>query len=497
MNQFAGVLTSATAAVAEGLNTQTPGQPVIVYNPLNINHVDVAEATVSLRPGPNETVVVFGPNGRPVPTQIIGEENGKTKILFQAVATSVGYIVFDARLMPARDAATKLKVTESSLENERYRISLNNDGDVASIFDKELNREILSAPIRLAIKNDTPAQWPAWNMDWTDQQKPPRAYVSGPAKIRVVERGPVRAAIEVVRETEGSKFQQTVGLSTGAGENRIEFSNVIDWKTANANLKVTFPLAAANDKATYNGDVGTIERGNNDERKFEVPSHQWFDLTDRSGTFGVSVLSDCKYGSDKPDDNTLRLTLLRTPGIAPRAGYADQSSQDWGHHEFVYALLPHAGDWRQGGSQWEGQRLNQPLIAFESSKHAGRLGKSFSILRVDDMRVRVLALKKAEDSDELIVRIVDLDGREIPFLTLDFAAPVMAAREVDAQERTVGKATAAFNRLVTSLGKYQVRTFAVKLAKPRTPLFQPQSQPIALPYNLTVADFDGERMKEI
>jgi alpha-mannosidase len=89
-------------------------------------------------------------------------------------------------------------------------------------------------------------------------------------------------------------------------------------------------LTAANAKATYNWDVGAIERDNNDERKFEVPSHQWFDLTDRSGTFGVTILSDCKYGSDKPDDKTLRLTLLRTPGIAPRAGYADQSTQDWG-----------------------------------------------------------------------------------------------------------------------------------------------------------------------
>ena len=61
--------------------------------------------------------------------------------------------------------------------------------------------------MRLAIKSDTPAQWPAWNMDWADQQKPPRAHVSGPAKIRIVENGPVRVAIEVVRETEGSEFQ--------------------------------------------------------------------------------------------------------------------------------------------------------------------------------------------------------------------------------------------------------------------------------------------------
>ena len=141
-------------------------------------------------------------------------------------------------------------------------------------------------------------------------------YVSGPAQIRVVEDGPVRVAVEVVRQTEGSTFRQTVRLSEGDAGNRVEFSDVIDWQTSNANLKATFSLTAANANATYNWDIGTIERGNNDERKFEVPSHQWFDLTDRSGTFGVTILTDCKYGSDKPDDKTLRLTLLRTPGIA-------------------------------------------------------------------------------------------------------------------------------------------------------------------------------------
>jgi alpha-mannosidase len=493
MNQFAGVMTSATEGIAEGLNTQTIGQPIIVYNLLNILHADVVEASVSLRPGPNETVVVFGPNGRSVPTQVIGEDKGRTKILFEAGVVSVGYIVYDARLAPAGDEASKLKVTESSLENERYQIKLNSDGDVASIFDKRLSRELLEAPIRLAIKNDTPAQWPAWNMDWTDQQKAPRAYVSGPAKVRIVERGPVRVAIEVVRETEGSKFQQTVRLSDG---DRIEFSNIIDWKTPNANLKVTFPLTAANPKATYNWDIGTIERGNNDERKFEVPAHQWFDLTDRSGTFGVTILSDCKYGSDKPDDKTLRLTLLRTPGIGPRAGYADQSTQDWGRHEIVFGLVPHAGDWRGAKSYWEAQRLNQPLIAFESSKHPGRLGKTFSILRVNDERVRVLALKRAEeDPDEVIVRIVELDGRKAPFVLIGFPAPIIAAREVNAQEHPVGKASIVRGELVTSLGPFQPRTFAVKLAKPAVQFDQPQTQPITLPYDLAVANRDGERLR--
>ncbi len=371
LNQFASVLTSATEGIVESMNTQTIGIPIVVYNPLNIEREDVVEATVSIFGG---MARVLGPDGREVPAQIVGD-----KLLFLARVPSVGYAVYDVQRGAARETSsvTSLKVTDSSLENDRYRVELNREGDVASIFDKKLKRELLAAPLRLAFKDDTPAQWPAWNMDWTDQRKPPRGYVSGPARIRVVENGPVRVAIEVVRETEGSKFQQTVRLSAGDAGNRVEFGNVIEWKTSNANLKATFPLTAANAKATYNWDIGTIERGNNDERKFEVPSHQWFDLTDRSGSFGVTILSDCKYGSDKPDDKTLRLTLLRTPGIGPRAGYADQATQDWGRHEFVYGLAAHGGDWRRDRTDWQAQRLNQPLIAFESTKHPGRFRKNF------------------------------------------------------------------------------------------------------------------------
>ena len=486
MNQFAGVLTSATEGIASAMNTQTKGDAIVVYNPLNIEREDVVE--IERRGGP---VIVVGPDGRIVPSQAMGE-----RLLFLAKAPAVGYAVYDIQDDPTSAVPSKLTVSTTSLENHRYRITLNSGGDVSSIFDKQLNRELLAAPLRLAIKNDTPAQWPAWNMDWSDQQKPPRAYVGGKAQVRVIEGGPVRVAVEVVRETDGSKFQQVVRLSEGDAGNRVEFSNVIDWHTSNANLKATFPLTAANPNATYNWDIGAIERGNNDERKFEVPSHQWFDLTDRSGTFGVTVLSDCKYGSDKPDDKTLRLTLLRTPGIAPRAGYADQSSQDWGRHEIRFGLASHAGDWRRAQTDWQAQRLNQPLIAFESSKHPGRLGKTFSILRVSTTRVRVLALKRAEeDPDEVIVRIVELNGDSAPNVRISFPAPVITAREVNAQELPVGKATINKGELVTSLGRFEPRTFAVKLARSTLPVFLPQTQPITLPYDLAVANRDGERLR--
>ena len=151
-----------------------------------------------------------------------------------------------------------MKASESSLENARYRVTVDANGDVSSIYDKSIKRELLAAPARLALQTEHPFDWPAWNMDWADQQKPPRGYVSGPAKIRVVENGPVRVAVEVTRETEDSKFVQTISLAAGDAGNRVEFGNAIDWKTKEAALKATFPLTAANPLATYNWGLGTI-----------------------------------------------------------------------------------------------------------------------------------------------------------------------------------------------------------------------------------------------
>jgi alpha-mannosidase len=368
-------------------------------------------------------------------------------------------------------------------------VKLNQDGDVSSIFDKSLGRELLAGPARLAISYDNPEQWPAWNMDWDQEQAAPKTYVSGPAKIRVTESGPAHVAVEVSRETAGSLFVQTIRLSAGDAGKRVEFENAIDWNTRESNLKATFPLAASNRTATYNWDIGTIDRPTAEPKKFEVPSHQWIDLTDMTGVFGATILTDCKNGSDKPNDNTIRLTLIRTPGT--RGGYTDQGTQDIGHHEFIYGVAGHSGDWRQAGSDWQGQRLNDPLIAFQTSPHAGALGREFSLLEVSNPRIRLLALKKAEQGDEIIVRLVELDGKPQANIKVAFAAPITSARELNGQEQPVGAATVSGGALVASFTAYQPRTFAVKLAAPPAKVASVRSEPVSLKYDVAVATNDG------
>jgi alpha-mannosidase len=484
MNQFAGVLTSAAGAVASAMNTEAAGTPLVVYNPLNIAREDIVEATVAFPGGTPKAVRVVGPDGQEVPAQI----SPTGSVQFLARVPSVGFTVFDVQPRAPTLPASALHITQSSLENARYRVMLNAYGDIGSIFDKSLNKELLAGPARLEIKTDNPRNWPAWNMDYEDQIRPARAFVQGPPKIRIVENGPARVALEVARETEGSTFVQTIRLAAGDAGNRIEFAHAIDWMIKESHLKAVFPLTASNRVATYNWDIGTIERTTDDERQFEVASHQWFDLTDRSGTFGVTVLSDAKTASDKPDDSTLRLTLVRTPGT--RGGYEDQGSQDLGHHEFVYGLASHAGTWQTAQTDWQGQRLNQPLLAFESTKHAGALGRFFSVLAVSHPRVRVLALKKAEQTSEIIVRIVELDGKPADDVRLTFGAPVAAAREVDGAETPVGPATVVKGELVTSLGMYQPRTFAVTLGPAPARAAMPQAMSIPLEFDQAVASPD-------
>jgi len=486
LNQFGGVLTDAVGAVAAALDTRVRGAAVVVTSGLSIPREDIVEAAVEFPGGAPKAVRVFGPDGRETPAQL---ENGKA--VFAAKVPPVGFAVYDVRPADA-PMASALKVSPSSLENARYRVSLNADGDVSSIYDKAVGRELLAAPARLEIKTDRPAQWPAWNMDWADQSRAPRAYVGGPAKVRVVENGPARVAVEVRREAEGSVFVQTVRLAAGGAADRVEFAAVVDWKTPAAHLKAVFPLTAKNAAATYNWDIGTIERPTDTEKQFEMPSHQWVDLTDASGAFGATILTGAKFGSDKPDDHTLRLTLIRTPGIEGGRGYTDQTSQDWGRHEFVYGIAGHAGDFRRGGTDWQALRLDQPQAAFLASAHAGALGKSLSLMSVSNGRVRALALKKAERSDEIVVRLVEMSGKPAKGVKVSFAAPLLAAREVNGVEDEIGPAGLDGGALVADFGPYRVRSFAVKLGPAPTRLAPPKSETVPLVYDVYAATRDGE-----
>lgn len=489
-NQFASVLTNSSGAVASQMDTAVAGVPVVVFNSLNIPRRDPVSVRVALPPG-TQAVRVTGPDGRAVPAQL----DADGQVVFIASVPAIGYAVYSVANRPAQRATRSrvpqvLSVTPHELENARYRVQINAAGDVSSIYDKLVGKELLAAPMRLSFQTEDPTYWPAWNMDWDDQNKPPRAYVSGPVEIKVIENGPARVAVRITRDSEGSHFVQTVSLAAGA--ERVVFGADVDWKTPHSALMADFPLTASNPTATYNWDIGTIQRGNDNPRQFEVASHEWVDLTNADDSYGATLLSDVKTGSDKPNDHLLRLTLLYTPGLRRSdLAYSDQATQDWGHHNMTFGLAGHAGDWRQSETEWQGFRLNVPLMAFEAGRHAGRLGRAFSLLTVDSPHVRVLALKKAEQGNAVVVRLVELDGQAEPDVHLRFATRALSVREVNGQEQPIpslGPLRLVNGAVVASFSAYQPRSFEVTLA----PLGHDsvRTAAVTLPFDLAAATPD-------
>jgi alpha-mannosidase len=487
LNQFAAITTDSVSAITSAMDTQVKGTALVVYNPLSVARQDVVEATVPAKG--QGGIRVYGPDGKMVPTQVQSRSGDTAQIIFLASVPSTSFVTFDVRTGIREPVARPMGFSPNRLENERFRVTINSKGDISSIYDKVNKKEALKSPARLALQYHNPGAYPAWNMDWADAQKPPRAYVEGPVKMRVVEHGPVRTAIEIVREFEGSRYVQEVRLSHGSAGNQVEVVNKIDWQTKETALKASFPLTTGNAKATYDLQAGAIERGNNDPKQYEVPQHLWFDLSKPDSSYGVAVLNDSKFGSDKPDNDTVRLTLLYTPGT--RGGYQDQATQDIGRHDIRYAIAPHSGDWRKGDVAWLAKRFNRPLLSFVVPKHAGSLGKTFSLISTNNKQVEISAIKKAEDSSEVVIRLRELHGRPASNVQITMASKILSAREVNGQEAPLGAATVQNGVLKTRVGAYGLRAFAIKLAPATAKTTPPSTQSIPLAFNLDAASRDS------
>lgn len=155
----------------------------------------------------------------------------------------------------------------------------------------------------------------------------------------------------------------------------------------------------------------------------------WCDLSGthlRSGrACGLSLLNDGKYGADV-EGRTIGLTALRSPVYAhhdPRRVGEDEVDsvefQDQGIQRFRYALLPHAGSWREAATVERAALLNQPAVAFWHTSHPGRLPRELSLLSVGTPGVVAVAAKPAEDArQDTILRLLETRGRATEALVM-------------------------------------------------------------------------------
>jgi alpha-mannosidase len=286
------------------------------------------------------------------------------------------------------------------LENDKLRVSFASDGAIQAIFDKEHQREVLAPDAtanKLAVYHD---EGDAWDFPITYDERPPQyfklekteAYIDGP-----------QAILEQHYRFGQSTLQQCIVLT--AGSRRIDFITMVDWQENNKMLRTSFPVATRATEAACDIQFGWIKRPIHrntswDVARYEICAQKWVDLS--QWDYGVASLNDCKYGY-KVSENVLDLNLLRSPS------YPDPQA-DRARHEFTYALYPHVGNHIIGGVVRAGYELNVPLRYVVGTPHHDHCPSSLSLASIEAENVLIETIKKAEESDDIILRLYEASG---------------------------------------------------------------------------------------
>jgi alpha-mannosidase len=423
------------------------GQPVVVFNPLPRARTDIVAAEVfthipppsaRLRPwmtwgakqehphrgqypveaidvgqGPYPTVQLTDGDGRAVDAQIVDGKlfpNGyRCRVQFLAEnLPACGYRAYYVKpTEPAPPQDTSLVVRETVLESRFFRVEVDGrTGHLTRLFDKRRNVEVLApggAANVLKLYLEKPHVMSAWDIG-------PISAVHSLDEVdalRVLEKGPLRAVIEVARHWNRSTFFQRILVHRDLPF--LDFELDANWfelggHTVDAPLlRVAFPLHVAGGVFTCDTPFAAVERPRDGR---EVPAQKWVDLS-APGSGGAALLNDSKYGH-RCLDSTVEMSLLRAP-------YEPDPYPDQGPHHIRYRLFPHAGDWRAGRVAEAGLAFNIPLLASETPPNpTGALAPECGWFEIESDHCYLAAIKQAEDGDSWIVRLFEGHGHGGP-----------------------------------------------------------------------------------
>ena len=279
-----------------------------------------------------------------------------------------------------------------TVETPFYSLQFNEDGSIASLFDKELEREWTDGDFnKLKIYTDNPGNYDAWDILPNYKDKQIEIKVTEP--LALCEQDGESATFKAILSTEKSTWTMLIRLFRRS--RGIEVENIVNWNEKHRLAKAEFGCNVLTRKALCDTSAGFIERDTHknttwQQARFETCHHKWADLAETDG--GIAIINDGKYGIGF-DNNVMSLSLLRAT-IRPDV------TSDMGMHNFCYMIMPHSEDAVKAGVNNIAFQYNVPLVKADVEYN----GNIFAPLYLQ-------AMKKAEDSDMMVIRLSEQDGK--------------------------------------------------------------------------------------
>ena len=337
-------------------------------------------------------------------------------------------------------------------ENEFFRLELSENGAMTSLYDKRNARETVkkdSGGIRYVLCEDRPFNHDAWNIEGYAGYKTYEA--EGKAEISTFSDG---ASKGFTVKTVIGKAEITEKIRLYDETDRVDFNVHVLWNEDHYLLRKVFPFDVKTDKLNCDIGMGYVERAGHDntswdEAKFETVMHKWADVSEPG--FGVSVINDSKYGVGSRGGE-IAVSILKA------ASYPNPES-DRGEHTFGLSVYPHGGRFTESRLFHHAYEFNNPLIAKECGDNEGSLPGEFSLLGARGAIIDTV--KKAEDSDDIIIRLYEPEGKRTK-AKIDFGFDFKEAYFTDISENEEKKAEVISGTIETELSPFEIVTLKIK-----------------------------------
>lgn len=395
------------------------------------------------------TVLVQDGSGKTYPAQIVWSKptppGYTSKIQFvDSNFPAGGYKTYYVDVSKRGEFNDPVPEKDKTYETDFFKVKFDmKTGAIVSLFDKRSNKEYVKKggqlnKLRIYLEDKKGGM-----KSWTINKIVKEEDVTNVESVKVIENGPVRVCVETVKTWGKSRFIERTYLYQSYP--RITYDMEVHWletgsdSTDSPMLRAIFQLALKNQKFYSQVPFDVVERPvdgkiNGKEAPLalthrnaygidaevdnglEVPAQKWVDLSD--GVTGLALLNKTKYGHSY-HNGELRLTLMRSagsPDIYPNLG----------KFKISYALYPHSGDWKNG--VWvEGDDFNVPVYAFEPpslalvSEHSTRPEED-SFISIDQSNIALTGIKQSEEGNELVVRLVEIEGKAT---TVNLSLPII------------------------------------------------------------------------
>lgn len=410
--------------LATNINTSTAdGDKAIVLLSLEPNKTTLKlKANIDFDPEEQiSAITVFDENGIELPTTFNILRNHFTYTLpddrfrqvkyvdrfeveFQTEICGIGYRTYSVKKR-APSLKTKIKYTDTSMENEFIALAVNDNGTL-DITDKRSGRTYKGQN----LFEDTQDRGNLYNYVQADGDKA-ITNTNTAADISLFELTPssvtLKIEIPMLKDTDITSF---VTLSDGIA--RVDIRTVVTNRSDDHRLRALFPSDIDTSSVFAEGQFDVVQRD-------IIPSNIWknpcnaqrmqafvtLESDSDKGSLMIATRGLCEYEILRDERNTIAITLLRAIGeIGDWGVFPTPKGQKKGTYALEYSFVPYESNER-AAAYGNGYGFAYPsAIAIGTDKHTGKLDSLSEHLKFDNEYIRLSALKKAEKCNSLIAR---------------------------------------------------------------------------------------------